>query len=65
MQQRRAAVLRTAAFHVGRTPDCRALGLGVLEISIAAGTGTDMAGGAGASGAAPDVRHQPLDYPEF
>ena len=38
---------------------CRALGLGVREISIAAGTGADvMAGGAGAAGPAPDVHHQ-------
>ena len=42
------------------SPDCRKLGLGVREISIAAGTGTDvMAGGAGAAGPAPDV------YPEL
>ena len=38
----------------------RALGLGVREISIAAGTGADvMASGSGAAEAAPDVRHQP------
>ena len=38
----------------------RALGLGVREISIAVGTGADvMAGGSGAAGPAPDVRHQP------
>ena len=36
------------------------VGHGVLAISVAAGTGADvMAGGAGESGAAPDVRHQP------
>ena len=40
-----------AAIHVGMSPDCRMLGLGVREISIAAGTGEDvMAGGAGAAG---------------
>jgi len=52
---------RRAAFtHVGKSPQCRALGLGVREISIAAGTGADvMAGGSGAAGPAPDVRHQP------
>ena len=45
---------------------CRKVGLGVLEISIAACTGADvMAGGAGAAGAAPDVRHQPQGYPEL
>ena len=45
---------------------CRKVGLGVLEISIAACTGADvMAGGAGAAGAAPDVRHQPPGYPEL
>ena len=38
---------RPAAIHVGMSPDCSKLGLGVLEISIAAGTGADvMAGGA-------------------
>ena len=30
---------RAATTHVGMSPDCRALGLGVLEISVAAGTG--------------------------
>ena len=36
-----------AAIHVGMSPDCSKLGLGLLEISIAAGTGADvMAGGA-------------------
>jgi len=51
---------RAAAIHVGKSPQCRALGLGVREISVAAGTGADvMAGGAGAAGPAPDVRHQP------
>ena len=42
--------LSPAAIHVGMSPDChnlaRKLGLGVLEISIAAGTWADvMAGG--------------------
>jgi len=51
---------RAAAIHVGKSPQCRALGLGVREISVAAGTGADvMAGGAGAAGPAPNVRHQP------
>jgi len=51
---------QAATTHVGKSPHCRALGLGVWEISVAAGTGADvMAGGAGAAGAAPDVRHQP------
>ena len=37
---------RPAAIHVGMSPDCNKLGLGLLEISIAAGTGADvMAGG--------------------
>ena len=58
--------LFAAATHVGKSPDCRKVGLSVWEISIAAGTGTDvMAGGAGAAGPAPDVRHQPPDYPEL
>ena len=35
------------------------VGHGVLAISVAAGTGADvMAGGAGAAGPAPDVRHR-------
>ena len=57
---------RAATIHVGMLAPCRALGLGVWKISIAAGTGADvMAGGAGAAGAAPDVRHQPPGYPEL
>ena len=61
---------RDAAFQLGMTammtPVCRKLGFGVLEISIAAGTGADlMAGSAGAAGAAPDVLHQPQGYPGF
>ena len=56
--------LRPAATQVGKSPDCHKLGLGVLEISIAAGTGTDMmAGGAGAP--APGVLRQPPGYPEL
>ena len=48
------------------TPDCRALGLGVREISVAAGTGADvMASGAGAAGPAPDVHHPPPGYPDL
>ena len=31
--------LRAAAIHAGMSPDCRKLGLGVWEISIAAGMG--------------------------
>ena len=64
---RRAAT--TPSHHdVGMLPDCRALGLGVREISVAAGTGADvMAGGAGAAGPPPDVRHwhQPPGYPDL
>ena len=36
---------RPAAIHVGMSPDCRKLGLGVREISIAAGTGADVMAG--------------------
>ena len=55
--------LRAATTHVGMSPVCRALGLGVREISVAAGTGADvMAGGAGAAGAAPDVHHHCSNY---
>ena len=43
--------LHAAAIHVGTSPDCCKLGLGVREISIAAGTATDvMASGAGEAG---------------
>ena len=46
--------------HVGKSPSCHKLGLGVREIRLAAGTGADvMVCGAGAAGPAPDVRHQP------
>jgi len=55
-----------ATTHVGKSPHRRALGLGVREISVAAGTGADvMAGGAGEAGAAPDVRHQPPGYTDL
>ena len=55
-----------ATTHVGKSPHCHALGLGVLEVSDAAGTGADvMAGGAGAAGAAPDVLHQPPVYTDL
>ena len=57
---------RAEAFQLGTTPVCCKLGFGVLEISIAAGTGADlMADSAGAAGAAPDVLHQPQGYPGF
>ena len=40
--------------------------LTALAISVAAGTGADvMAGGAGAAGPTPDVRHQPQGYPNL
>ena len=59
--------------HVGTTPVClkrqeknsrvHTLGLGVREISVAAGTGADvLACGAGTAGPTPDVRHQPLSH---
>jgi hypothetical protein len=57
-------MLRAAAIHVGKSPNCHRLGLGVLEISIAAGTGADViAGGTGAAVPAIDVRHQPPGCP--
>ena len=64
---------RAACIHVGMSPTCSKLGLGVREIRVGAGTGADvMAGGAGAAGPAPDVRHQPpgiskpkLGYPKL
>jgi len=60
--------LLAATSNVGTLPHCRALGLSVREISVAAGTGADvMASGAlaGAAGAAPDVRHQPPRYTDL
>ena len=43
--------LHAAAIHVGTSPDCRKLGLGVREISIVAGTDADvMASGSCAAG---------------
>ena len=58
--------LRAATTHVGMSPVCRALGLGVREIRVAAGTGADvMASGAGAAGPTPDVRHQTPGYPDL
>ena len=57
-----------ATSNVGTLRHCRALGLSVREISVAAGTGADvMASGAlaGAAGAAPDVRHQPPRYTDL
>ena len=33
---------RAATIHVGKSAPCRALGLGVWQISIAAGTGADV-----------------------
>ena len=57
---------RAATIHVGMSAPCRALGLGVREIRVAAGTGADvMAGGAGAAGPTPDVRHQPPGCPDL
>ena len=44
---------RAATTHVGKSPHCRALGLGVREISVAAGTGVDVMAGGAAAGAAP------------
>ena len=53
--------------HWGRTPVCRkGRAWRALAISVAAGTGADvMAGGAGAAGPAPDVRHPPPGYPDL
>ena len=59
---------KAATIHVGMSPDCRALGLGVREISVAAGTGPGadlLAGGACAAWPTPDVRHQPPGYTDL
>ena len=64
--QRLYGMQHASAIHVGMSPDFCKLGLGVWEISIAAGTGADvMAGSAGAAGQAPDVRRQRRCYPEL
>ena len=58
--------LRAAATRVGMSPDCSKLGLGLLEISIAAGMGAVvMACGAGAARSAPYVQQQLLFYPLY
>ena len=47
---------QAATTHVGKSPHCRALGLGVREISVAAGTGADVMAGE------PALRGQPPTY---
>ena len=45
--------------HIAATKPCREAKLGILEIQVEARAGDVMAGGGGAAGPAPDVRHQP------
>ena len=51
----RAAVRR----HIAAAKSCRAADLGIREIQVEARPGDVMAGGGGAAGPAPDIRHQP------
>ena len=49
------AVLR----HIAAAKPCRAADIGIREIQVEALPGDVMAGGGGAAGPAPDIRHQP------
>ena len=51
----RASVRR----HIAASKPCREANMGIREISLDARAGDVMAGGGGAAGPAPDVRHQP------
>ena len=51
----RAAVRR----HIAAAKSCRAADMGFREIQVEARPGDVMAGGGGAAGPAPDIRHQP------
>ena len=58
---------RAATTHVGKSPHCRALGVAVREISVAAGTvtGVDVMAGGAAAGAAPQpsaTQHNPHKF---
>ena len=51
----RASVRR----HIAASKPCREANQGIREIQVEARAGDVMAGGGGAAGPAPDVRHQP------
>ncbi len=51
----RASVRR----HIAASKPCREANMGIQEIILEARAGDVMAGGGGAAGPAPDVRHQP------
>ena len=51
----RASVRR----HIAAAKPCREANLGIRELQVEARAGDVMAGGGGAAGPAPDVRHQP------
>ncbi len=51
----RASVQR----HIAATKPCREANMGIREILLEALAGDVMAGGGGAAGPAPDIRHQP------
>jgi hypothetical protein len=52
--------LRSVQIHLGKAPACRAARMGFKEIQGLESLRSDaMAGGAGATGPAPEIRHQP------
>ena len=50
---------RSAKIHVSMSPPCRAADLGIREIVLDTRQTDAMVGGSGATGPAPDLRHQP------
>ena len=52
--------IKAAKIHVNRhSPMCKAAGLGYRELRVESRRSDAMAGGSGAAGSVPDVRHQP------
>jgi len=45
--------------HIGRTPVCKAAGMGLRTIVLETRPTDTMVGGSGAAGIVPDLRHQP------
>ena len=50
--------------HIAASKQCRDANMGIREILLEALAGDVMAGGEGAAGPAPDVRHQPAYSPK-
>jgi len=53
---------RSANMHITKTPQCRAASMGIKTIVVETRPTDTMVGGSGASGAVPDLRHQPPGY---